>query len=461
MNAAPQNLRARSHYPRLALLGLAAACLLGLPASTPLPAQDAGAPPRRVSPIDRRPGDAAPRSATPTPIAQSAAPSVVLPEATPRNESSAPGAEAPDLSLEVRSEPDGSYVTLAELLRVVRQIDPDVQSRWDGLLGVFRIEAGGHSLQALSNQPVLVVDGRTIPVSKPIRVKAGVALVPLESVNAILGALGIELALVDDGIAPGAVPSAEPTPEPGTVADALSRRRPRPGMLSPEDSLLGDVGRPAMAQLDIPQVGASIAGLTWAELADRAHSRPPSRVTIAYDREMEALARRLGGEVQRVGNLQVSLIDISGRRDDDALLTRIAQTRPDLVLDLIAMPRPAAGAAPAFEIWSVHEALWGSAPRPGAQSAPPLHELYRAHQFHNLALGSMLRTELARGFPAGAVRHELAPSYLLRRVDAPSAGIVVPADFAQGDERELDRVVGAIAGGFAGYYAGVRSAMRL
>jgi hypothetical protein len=438
--------------------GLAAAILLIVLPGAPVSAQEPAGPPRRVSPIDRQPGAAVPEAATPTPIAQGQAPAVVLPESMTARET--PAAASLDLSLEVRSEPDGSYVTFAELIRVIRQIDAQAQSRWDGLAGVFRVEAQGRSLQALSNQPVLVVDGRTVAVDKPIRVMSGVALVPLESVNAILGALGIDLALDEEP----AGPSMGSPEGPGTVAEALTRRRPRPGMLSPDDSLLGEIGRPAMAQLDLPQVGPSVAGLTWSQLADRAHSRPPRRVTIAYDREMEGLARRLGAQVQRIGDLEITLLDVRGRRDDDALLIRIAQSRPDVFLDLVSTPAggEAAGAGLAFEVWSVHEALWGSGPAPATgQTAPPIHELYRVHQFHNLALGSVLRTELARGFPGGAVRHELAPSYLLRRVDAPSAAIVVPADYGQGDDRELDRVVRALAGGFAGYYSGVRSATRL
>lgn len=448
----------------LAAATLGLACF-GALATFPIAAQDP-----TPTPI---PQAAVPQSRTPTAPPPNP-PAVVLPDSARRFEPAHTAqSEEASPSLEVQSEPDGSYVTFAELLRVIRDVDPEAQARWDGLLGVFRIDALGRNLQALSNQPVLVIDGKTISVEKPIRVKSGIALVPVESVNEIFRALEFEFALPEDPRAAPSIgaPSSERPAEDASAAagtgptgdDPLSRRRPRPSMLSAEESLLPDVGKTAMAQLDIPQVGTSVAGLTWDELTDYAHPRPPRRMTIVYDPGFESLARLFGALAQRVGEMEISLVGVQGRRDDRRLLSQVAQSRPEVLIDLISSP-PAGGEGSGrdFEVWTVHEALWISPGKPSSESqARPMQDLYAAHQFHNLALGSVLRTELARGFPDGTVRHELAPCYLLRRIDAPSAAVVVPEEFSRAGEQATERIARALAGGFAGYYMGVKSGARM
>lgn len=443
----------------LACLGALAALPIGAQDPTPTPIPQAEVPLSRT-----------PTAPPPNP------PAVVLPESARRFEptpAAKPEEESP--SLEVQSEPDGSYVTFAELLRVIRDVDPEAQARWDGLLGVFRIDALGRNLQALSNQPVLVIDGKTISVEKPIRVKSGIALVPVESVNEIFRALEFEFVLPEEprAVAPqpaeaaaGERPAEDANASAGTGPmddDPLSRRRPRPSMLSAEESLLPDVGKTAMAQLDIPQVGTSVAGLTWDELTDYAHPRAPRRMTIVYDAGFESLARLFGALAQRVGDMEISLVGVQGRRDDRRLLSQVAQSRPEVLIDLISSP-PAGGEGSGrnFEVWTVHEALWISPGKSGSESeARPMQDLYATHQFHNLALGSVIRTELARGFPDGTVRHELAPCYLLRRIDAPSAAVVVPEEFSRAGEQATEKIARALAGGFAGYYMGVKSAARM
>lgn len=440
---------------------LQAAILVGLllPVWSPaLNAQDAPPPSERSSPFSRAPREAA---STPTPIPQTsfaAPPAVVLPDADASEDSAETSATVgdEDLSLEIQNEPDGPYVTFTELLRVIRQVDPGAQARWDGLLGVFRIESSGHSLQVLSNQPVLVVDGRTVPVTRPIRVRGGIALIPASSINAILEALEFDFALPESlgGPALGAASSAAPARE----ETGTPQRRPRPGMLSSDDALIPELGGGAMAQLDIPEVDASVAGLTWAELTDYAHPRAPRRMTIVYDSAFHSLADALGRVARRTGLSEVSLLSVESRRDDPAFITRVAQSRPEILLDLMSS---GAGDERKFEVWTVHEALWSAPKREEENRARLMHELYVVHQFHNLALGSVLRAELARSFPDGTVRHELSPCYLLRRVDAPSAAVVIPEELAEGKDRELELVARAIAGGFAGYYRGVKSATGL
>lgn len=422
-----------------------------------VPAQNAPPPSQRSSPFERTPGDP---PSTPTPIPQTSfapAPAVVLPDSDRRGAppKMAGGNDDEELSLEIQNEPDGPYVTFTELLRIIRRVDSKAQARWDGLLGVFRIESSGHSLQVLSNQPVVVADGRTIPVSKPIRVRGGVALVPASSINTIFQALDFDFAL-PESLGGTATSASEPDGEAPAGSAGTPQRRPRPSLLSAQDALLPDVGGgTAMAQLDIPQVDASVAGLTWAELTDYAHPRAPQRLTIVYDAPFHSLADALGRVAQRTGLPEVSLIRVENRRDDPALLTRVSQSRPEILLDLMAT---GIEDRRKFEVWTVHEALWTPAAKNRADPARLMHELYVVHQFHNLALGSVLRAELAKSFPDGTVRHELSPCYLLRRVDAPSAAIVIPEELAEGDDRELERVARALAGGFAGYYRGVKSA---
>lgn len=387
---------------------------------------------------------------TPTPIPQTSvrdAPAVVLPPATAASE--------PDLSLEIRNEPDGAYVTFTELLRIVRQIHPDARANWDGMLGVFRMDAAGHSLQALSERPILVVDGRTLAMNRPLRVRDGVALVPAGTVNEIFRALEFDFQL------PVSLGTGEARPAAGAPApDADSpgnRAAPDPSLLAPEDSLLNDVAAPSIPPIDLPQIGESIVGLSWAELTDYAHPREPRRMTIVFDEPFAALARLVADLSRRAGQLEVELVEVGGRRDDPALVAQIARSQPEVLLDLILLPGEKDRR---FQIWTVHQALW--APRaPGAgPEARSIQELYSPHQFHNLALGAMLRSEFARGFPDGNVRLELSPCYLLRRVDAPSAAILIPEKLALGDERELERIARAVGGGFAGYTMGLRSSRR-
>lgn len=423
-----------------------------------VPAQDAPPPSQRSSPFERSPEAVV---STPTPIPRTSldeAPAVVLSDSDRRElEAGAPGAvDGEELSLEIQNEPDGPYVTFTELLRVIRRVDADAQARWDGVLGVFRIESSGHSLQILSNQPVVVADGRTIPVNKSIRVRGGVALVPASSINTVFEALEFDFALPESL---GGTTAATRTSGDATTGETgAPRRRPRPSMLSAQDALLPEVGGNAMAQLDIPQVDASVAGLTWGELTDYAHPRAPRRMTIVYDAAFHPLADALARVARRTGLSEVSLIQVESRRDDPALMTRVSQSRPEILLDLMSS---ATADIRKFEVWTVHEALWTSSPQPKTESARLMQELYVAHQFHNLALGSVLRAELARSFPDGTVRHELSPCYLLRRVDAPSAAVVIPEELAEDSERELERVARALAGGFAGYYRGVQSATNL
>lgn len=423
-------------------------------------AQEAQPPSRRSSPFERGPGASPGASAsTPTPIPQTAvreAPAVVLPPSTSAASPGAARATDADLSLEVQNEPDGAYVTFSELLRIIRQIHPDARANWDGLLGVFRLEAAGHSLQALSERPILVVDGRTLAMVKPLRVRDGIALIPAATVNEIFRSLDFEFQLPEGSLPSGASQASGPSSvAPGGSPDG--RPASRTDALASGGSLLSEVSTSAIPPIDLPQLGESIAGLKWADLTDYAHPREPRRMTLVYDEAFGALAQAVAELSRRAGGLEVAMVEVAGRRDDPALIAQIARSQPEVLLDLVSLP---GDKDRRFQIWTVHEALWSPRAKGPGPEARSLQELYAPHQFHNLALGSMLRSELARAFPDSTVRLELSPCYLLRRVDAPSAAILIPEKLAGGDDRELERIARAVGGGFVGYSAGLRSARR-
>ena len=53
------------------------------------------------------------------------------------------------------------------------------------------------------------------------------------------------------------------------------------------------------------------------------------------------------------------------------------------------------------DIWAAHEALW---PGDAAAAEPPA---YRKHQYQNIALGAMVRGELAKSYSKGSIRFSL------------------------------------------------------
>lgn len=390
---------------------------------------------------------------------------------------SPPPATQDDLTLDILQEPDGPYVNFGDFVRVVRSVDPRAQGEWDGLMGVFRISAAGRNLQALAHQPVLVIDGRYRPVTRPIKVRSGSVLLPLESVKVLLEALKFDFE-IEGETAAVAEPAARERPRDGAVgprpAGAASPAIPialipaPAGASAPDEtetflthqgSLLSTIGeRGALPPVEAPE---GPIGLTWGQLADAAHRAAPRRLTLIHDAELADLARRTANFVTGGVGLEVRLIPVDRKRADPALLSEVARAGGDLALDLMLAGEPGADApdpAGAFEIWAVHEALWpgetGERPEPRRTEDP-----YRPHQFHNLALASLLRVELSRSFAEWTVRQTLAPAYLLRRIEAPAAAAVIPRGILDGGGPELDRVATALAGGLIAYCRGIESAL--
>lgn len=413
-------------------------------------------------------------------------------ERDPFQDSSQPGnnQNEQELTLELRNEPDGPYVAFTDFLNVLRSIDPNAHGEWDGILGVFRITAAGRSMQALANQPVLVIDGRYRAVSKPLRVRGGVVLVPIQSVQLLLKALNFEFEI--EGGADTAVPTPPPDPNqpsvsapptgpveeetpPPTVPMSIVAPRVTPSSsasspLAPSTvaPLVSPLINESLPPLETPNFGGTVSGLTWGQLADALHSRAPSRLTIVCDPPLTAIAERVSVLLSRAIGLDVTIHTARGGRDNPGLIGDVTRSRPDLAIDLMLVPGPANApegevipeSQAGFEVWAVHEALWPGEGRAPAGGARPMHQMYKLHQFQNLALGSMLRGELSRGFPERNVNYSLTPSYVLRRVDAPSAAVLLPLQVLNDESGDVDRVARAIAGGVVAYCRGIESAAR-
>jgi hypothetical protein len=408
-----------------------------------------------------------------------------------------PEAPQQELTLELRNEPDGIYVSFTDFLNVLRSIDAGAHGEWDGVLGMFRITAAGRSMQALANQPVLVIDGRYRAVSKPLRVRGSLVLVPIESVKLLLKSLNFEFEI--EGEAPTPTPAplgspVSPAPTPGAGAPQGNATSPQATAAAPsvpmsivpprtQDSMTGGSGAPAFTSggplvsplinqslppLEAPNTGGTVMGLTWGQLADSRHTQPPRRLTLVCDAALQPVAERIYGLVARALGLDVSIVPVIAGRDHPLLVGELTRTRPDMVVDLMLGPSlpDAADAAAAstaqigFEVWAVHEALWPAEARATPGSARSVQQMFRMHQFQNLALGAMLRGELSRGFPERNVHYSLMPAYLLRRADAPSAAVLLPAAILNDETGDLDRASRAIAGGIVAYCRGMESATR-
>jgi hypothetical protein len=212
--------------------------------------------------------------------------------------------------------------------------------------------------------------------------------------------------------------------------------------------------------LEPPAALAGKIGLGWGQLADIAHRTPPRRITLVCDGVQESLAQQLSQKLQRTVGAEVTvLLASSAKRNDPTLLSHVLDSRPDLFLDLLACPPPQSAGqdTETFTVWVVHEALWPQDRESGRESRAPQLQ-YRRHQFQSLALGSLLRTELGRQFRDQTVLYELAPAYLLRRVGAPSAAVLVPAE-GSGSSVEADqskRLANAIANAITTYVHGMQ-----
>jgi hypothetical protein len=306
--------------------------------------------------------------------------------------------------------------------------------------------------------------------------RGGAVLAPLETVKLLLAELAFitesdsgsystfrwsaEVARARGAAAPSVKLEASPVP-PEFVVPTPPTPAPPPFALPGDDSLLSPVGARASPEIEgAPRAVGLDVGLTWEELADFAHRDPPSRLTLIYDPPLEDFALALEEIVRRAGpRVEINRARVERRRDDAELLAAVSATRPDFALDLVIQEGGRSTLQDAIEIWAVFDSLWvegigvGAAPDPDAR-------LYLAHQFHNLALGAMLRRELNEAILDLDIHYELHPSYLLRRVDAPSAGVLLPGETLREDPDARDRIARALAGGLMAYRAGMASVGR-
>jgi hypothetical protein len=295
--------------------------------------------------------------------------------------------------------------------------------------------------------------------------------------------------------AAGAVPpvpigSVTPTPIAVTPSSTAGAAAPTPGLAtptpgpgpapqpSPSVNLSMLIDKAAATPTPTPALGSAggsglplqppagfarqVVGLTWKQLADKRHRMPPERVVLACDPALEAIANAANDQIDKlVAYRSQVVLAPQDRRDPDAFLIDIKRASPELVVFLTAQPSGDADAASPVVVWVAHEALW---PRDRASTAdaddPAL--AYRAHQYQNLGLGALLRGELAARFPDRPIVYEMAPDYLLRRVDAPAADVLVPVKGATGAAvplAQVDRLAQAIAAAVVDYAEGIRGAL--
>lgn len=471
----------------------------------------------------------------------------------PAADPAAPAAssEAPPetFNLDITNEGGVHMVLMQKLFKVVKQLFPDAEERWDPASGIMRIEADGKVLDILSRASAVVIDGHSKSVPHSVVIRQGNVKIPLETVKMVLDTLGVEFDIKKEEEDAAALPAAPlPTPAPTAApksnapaiptsilsadkettpaASALSKTappaqaqatpvpkpaRPTPTPTQPTSPLLANSSTIPITASAIPQDGkvaaqatpaakpassapavvlpsfqeksaepaqpaaatanetplepptalAGKVGLSWGQLADLAHRAPPRRITLVCDAAQKDLAQDLSASLQQGRPTEVTvLVAPSSQRTDQALLDSVVSSRPDLLLDLVVSPKPAgAEDAETYVVWAVHEALWPQDREGGKTAAAQSQQRYRRHQFQSLALGSLLKREIGNQFQERSVVYELAPSYLLRRVDAPSAEVLIPTPEGEkankGSTSRQSRLVEALSTAVGNYIHGM------
>ncbi len=390
--------------------------------------------------------------------------------ALPQRQTIAQQVEAPaepELSLTLIREGGGNSLLMQEFFDVVEEYYPEARSEWDIRSEEMRIEAGGHQLRALGRQPAVVIDGRLVPVERPIVVRGGRVLIPERTARLLFQTLAIEVIADEPEAAPApAVPpvgaAATPAPTPGVTPAATAAIPPTPAggpqpvtMRPPERRTPVAPAPGGAPALQAPAAMAGSIGLSWAQLADLAHRRPPSRVLIVADRELERAAQVVADGLRSEGLEAEVIVPPLRARAGSGLVEQVTTRRPDLVVDLMAAANAEAAeqSEGALSIWVVNSALWPQDQGPAA-TALEGPRVYRRHEFQSLALGSLLRTHVGDLFKEAPVTYELAPLYLLRRVDAPAAAVHVPTEAAT-DAEQSERVGQAVLAGVADYIRGM------
>ena len=411
---------------------------------------------------------------------------------TPPASRPTPGADAGS-SLNLTNEGNGWYAQMKDLFRFLDSRFAGAQAGWDPVRGIIRIQARGRRVDILARGASVILDGRLQAVPKPVLMKQDKVFIPAETVQIVLKHLGMDSEINVGASQPVATATPVAAATPIVISDAQAPTTgpavalppiqpavvlpPTPARVEPElpstPSLLKSLPAPTplatpaateQAEAASPRGAASSPagriGLSWAQLADANHRLPPKRLTLVCDGSLEPVARDAARQIQNATSLVVTVVLApSQRRDQELLLARAAQERPDLLVDLMASPGADGQASQPLRVWIANDALWPE-DRQAEDSASP-GNAYRRHQFQSLALGSQLQTELASAF-SDRVPIEMAPSLLLRRTDAPAAAILVPAwaSASSGTEGSGQALAKAIATGVRAYQRGMEAAAR-
>lgn len=415
----------------------------------------------------------------------------------------AAAAEPESYTLNIYYEGGGKTVQVQDLIDLIHTLAANADVKWDLAAGIMVIENGSQKIQVLASVPTVIVNGQEKTVSRKVLVRQDGVYIPIDTVKLVFDAMGVNFDIKDETPAgepaptpaptgntpavplPG-VPLAQPTPPPvprppvpvatpdaplPTPAAAVGVTSatqgpevamavpavPIPKVLPSFKAAPADAGGAVTADLPPLQPPASqaakITGLTWGQLADLTHRTPPRRLTIVYDGPFRSAAETLAEQWRRTAGLEVNLVPVNNlRRDSDGLVSRVAATQPELLIDLVNSPLEDKDLdGETFAVWTVHHALWPKDRAPAGRT-PAATSLYLRHEFQSMALGSLLRFELGRQFPSRTITYELSPSYLLRRVDAPAAVVLIPG---AGDAESGKRLVSAVSEAVGAYLRGM------
>lgn len=325
------------------------------------------------------------------------------------------------------------YILMQDLFTMVDSLFADSYAAWNPVDGRMELSADGHSFQVLAGEPALIIDGARQAVEQSILVRSDRVLVPKTTVDRILALLEVEYVV--------------PAPEPGRAVEApaipaglldsalTAAARPQSALLPAvrlsATTPTADAGaRPTI--LSAPEGWHEAASLTWGQLADLRHRQPPAIILLICNSRMEPATRQVRDRLRsdpRIRQVMVLTVD-EPRRDQPGLVRQANARRPELVIDLngyVAAERADPTPEP-VRVWVVGDVIWPGS-RLGERSAAIRPEdAYRAHQFHGWALGSLLHSELTRRLPDRSSSFEFAPSWLLRRLDAPAVALLVPLE---------------------------------
>lgn len=413
----------------------------------------------------------------------------------------APAPEAQEsYTLNIYNEGGGKAVLMQDLIDLIHRLSPGAEVKWDLAGGILLIETTSQHIQVLSRAAAVIINGQQSAVSRPVLVRQEGVYIPVDTVRKVFDALGVSFDIQDDTTPaePQATPSptpAAPTPAPAVPAVPgvpLNRTAPTPLPTAAPTPTLKPSPTPAVAApatsgsqalamapavpkimpsykdkaqaqggatagdqtpLQPPGEMAGRIGLTWSQLSDAAHRTPPQRITIVHDTEFRTLGDMISEKLAQALGIEVNLVAVNNsRRDSDGLVSRVAGTNPGLVIDLENSPQPGkSDEGGTFVVWTVHDALW-PADRETGKGAATDTTRYRRHEFQSMALGSLLRTYIGKQFDNRTVVYELSPSYLMRRLDAPSATVLIPGE----DGREQNpRLAEAVSNAVANYVQGM------